>query len=107
MQTKTKSKARPTRAKISPKSRVQPPAKSPARDDRPIMIIGRDACGKVVAQDRTSEHWKAKQIAAAWKSSGWVVEIIETGPANGPQRQGAGSRVEPSASILGHPGASV
>ena len=88
-----------------PKGRVLP-ANPPTRDDRHITIIGKDAAGKIVAQDRTDSHWKAKQIADGWRGRGLEVALIETGPASSPNSAGARSRVEPSASILGHPGAS-
>lgn len=81
MNTKMQTKKKPKpRAKVPPKSRTQPPAKSPATDDRPITIIGRNAAGKIVAEDRTDSNQKSATIAAAWKATGWEVEIIETGP---------------------------
>jgi hypothetical protein len=103
MQTK-KRKTEP-RATVQPKVRTSRPAKTPALDDRRILIVGRSG-GKVVAQDRTDSNWKAQQVAAGWRASGFEVEIVETGPTSSENSAGAGSRVVPSASILGHPGAS-
>jgi len=81
-----------------------------------ITIIGTDASGKVVAQERTTDSRKAEQIASYLRSSGLAgglaVEVIdpaaiETDPAKASELQGVQSRVTPSASILWHPGASL
>ena len=76
------------------------------KDHRPITIIGTRA-GQVVATDRTDSHGKASQIADGWKASGLDVQIIETGEPGRPISAGVPGRLDPSGSILGHPGASI
>jgi hypothetical protein len=92
MRTKSKKRAVESPAKVQPKSRAQPSAKLPIKDNRHITINGKDAAGKIVATDRTDAGWKAGQVAAAWRASRLTVEVIETGHSSGPILAGAGSQ---------------
>lgn len=44
-----------------------------------VTIIGRDASGKIVAEEKTDRPGKAKQVADGWKASGLEVEVKAAG----------------------------
>ena len=41
-----------------------------------ILIIGSDASGKTVAEDKTDSQWKAGQIADTWRDGGLTVVVV-------------------------------
>ena len=56
-----------------------PPGKKDAEKlpqaTRPILIVGKDAAGRIVAEEKVSDVHKADWIANYWRSSGFQVEI--------------------------------
>lgn len=63
------------KAKRTKRKQLKSDLSSPA-DIRPIQISGYQG-EKLIASDRTAEHWKARQIAASWRQSGLEVAIVE------------------------------
>lgn len=85
MQTKPKKRKttlpiRSAAPRVSVQPAKSPAAKAPARDVRPIRIVGRNAAGAVVAEE-WCDGAKAAQVSTWWRESGMAVEITDTAAA--------------------------